>query len=449
MKILTQNPDLPLYLRDVISANVSGDYIYMYPPRQAYYAIDPVKIEHLIEKSLNRFDELNLYFHIPFCRQICSFCNLYTTVSTDEKQYENYIELLKIEFSRYVRLLHGKKINTLYVGGGTPSLLSPDLFFNLFNFIEHKLEIKIADIEEVAMEVSPETITGAKLSQYKSAGFNRINLGFQTTDRTELAGLGRSYTPPVLHQALKSAKSVNFKNICVDLIYGLKAQSFQSWQNSLEEVIAYSPQTVCIYPLTLRPATIYKAKGYVCTSGIEQYQKYDYAVERLIKAGYEQETHVRYVKEGGGYRQKANHWALQNLLGFGAGARSYLWYCDTRNGYGAYSRKKALENYVFSINSNLNPITDGFLMTDEERMRKAVILNLNELDRNWFIGLFGCDVTKVFPEEIELLQENGFLLVTPRELSLTARGIKHRDVIVQIFFSSRVKDLVAKYEYKD
>jgi oxygen-independent coproporphyrinogen-3 oxidase len=421
----------------------------MYPPRQAYHAIDSVDIENLIEKSINKFNDLNLYFHIPFCKQICSFCNLYTTVSTNEKQYKEYMELLKIEFAHYTGFLTKKKINTLYVGGGTPSLLSPDLFSNLFQFIEYELGVKIADIEEVAMEVYPDTVTKDKLTQYKAAGFNRINLGFQTTNSVELAGLGRSYKLSALHQTLESAKSVNFKNICVDLIYGLKDQSFQSWQNSLEEVIAYSPQTICIYPLTLRPATIYKAKGYVFTPGNEQYQKYNYAVERLSKAGYKQENHVRYVKDGGGYIQKANHWAMQNLLGIGAGARSYLWYCDTRNGYGAFSRKKALENYVFSIKNNLNPITDGFIMTDDERMRKAVILNIISLNRNWFMRLFECDVVDVFPKEIEVLQDSGFLLVSSDWLSLTAQGIKYRDVIVQVFFSSQVRNLVAKYEYKD
>jgi oxygen-independent coproporphyrinogen-3 oxidase len=426
------------------------DYVYMYPPRQAYHNINREDIDGLIQQSIAKFQEINLYFHIPFCRQLCSFCNLYTIRSTDVDQYKLYVELLKKEFSKYSQIISGKKINTLYLGGGTPSLLSPANIKDLFDFIEKNTTINISKIAEVAIEVSPETVDLNRFSELRHFGINRVNLGFQTLINSELRDIGRSYDANIPFQALSIIHRIGFDNVCIDLIYGLPRQTFDDWKYSVEKVLTFNPETICVYPLTLRPATIFNARGYVETVGPDQFRKYDYAEAKLISAGYKQETHIRYTKKSdGGYKQKANHWALQNILGVGAGARSYLWFCDIRNGYGAKNRNQIYKNYVENVLNSRQTVTDGFIMTEEERIRKAIILNLILLDRRWFKELFRTDVLEIFPEEFSFLKELKLLKIENNFLLLTKKGIRHRDAIVQLFFSEVVRDQIKCYRYAD
>ena len=448
MKLLFNTDASIEKLKALISKNAVGDYIYMYPPRQAYNRLDPKTAYGLVTESLNRFSNLNLYFHFPFCKQICSFCNLYTKVSKNKEEYAGYVKLLISELKMYEHLLYGKEINTIYIGGGTPSLLDPRDINSLLSYLEVKKICEIGKVPEVAMEVAPDTVEYSKFMELKDIGINRVNLGFQAANLTELESIGRTHGVSTLSNSFEVIKKIGFSNVCIDLIYGLQNQTFETWKNSIEFVINYNPETICIYPLTLRLNTPYNKKGYTYIDGEIQSKKYDFAVNAFHKAGYKQETHIRFIKENGGYLQKENHWRMQNILGIGAGARSYLWDCDTRNNYGTITREKAYRHYTDSITNNQIPITDGYLMTRDERMRKAIILNLISLDRGWFVGLFGEDIL-TFSPNIYALEILGFLIISDTKIELTPMGLKHRDLIVQLFFSKDVIDRTTNYLYKD
>lgn len=150
---------------------------------------------------------------------------------------------------------------------------------------------------------------------------------------------------------------------------------------------------------------------------------------------------------GGGYLQKSNHWAGENLIGFGAGARSYVQEADVRNGYSLRPRRAALVEYARRIADGIDPVTDGFVMDQEERMRKSAILGLMHLDRRNFATTHGYDPRDIFPQEFRVLEAEGLLADRGNVLHLTEAGVRHRDVIVQLFFSQRVSHLVAEYDY--
>ena len=155
---------------------------------------------------------------------------------------------------------------------------------------------------------------------------------------------------------IEDALSSGYDNVCVDLIYGLPEQDVADWQSIVRDVLAFEAPTVCAYPLTLRPNTGFSRRN-LDLVGAEQYSKYEVAREMLGQAGDAQETHVRYIKPGvGGYRQKANHWAGQDILGMGAGGRGYLHSCDYRNGYSIKRRRSALEAYAASLAEDRSPI---------------------------------------------------------------------------------------------
>ncbi len=200
---------------------------------------------------------------------------------------------------------------------------------------------------EVAIEVAPDNATPEGLAAFRDAGFTRINLGVQTSAADELRLVGRRYASGTIADALKNALDAEFGNVCVDLIYGLPGQSFDTWRSSVDFVVDYRPETVCAYALTLRSGTGFDRRGFRRVDDEDQFRKYDYANGTLLDAGYEQQTHVRWALPGrGGYLQKEYHWACEPLLGFGAGARSYLWAIDTRNGYSLRRRGAALDDYL-------------------------------------------------------------------------------------------------------
>jgi oxygen-independent coproporphyrinogen-3 oxidase len=432
-----------------IGDDITADYVYMYPPRQAYREVSSEELDPAVVRSLERGGTLNLYIHVPFCRQICAFCNLYAVASRDETLFERYIDALIAEARWYAPHASGRPVSTLYLGGGTPSQLSAAQLDRLMTGLEAILDFDRGAVTEVALEVAPDTVTGARLIEYRDIGINRINLGLQSAADAELRSIGRRQDARAATAAVATAVAAGFENVCVDLIYGLEGQSMDSWAASVDTAIALAPPTICAYALTLRPRTGYAARGYRSVVAGEQYAKYDYAHAALTAAGYVQETHVRWSRASmGGYVQKANHWALGSVLGLGAGARGYLWDCDYRNGYSAASRRPVLRDWFERVDRLGHGRLDGYLMDRDERVRKATILGLGHLDRQWARAVVGEDPVVRFAAELSALERAGAVIVDESSVRLTALGQRHRDVVVQAFFSETVRQLVRDHDYR-
>lgn len=424
-----------------------ADYVYAYPPRQAYYPVTEDVARTARATSLADARTMNLYVHVPFCRQICAYCNLFAVAGRNDDDHASYVDLVMSEF-RSLDLAKTGNLDTLYIGGGTPSLMDPALIGRLVEGSAAAVGADPGVVREVALEVAPDTVDEAKLASFRAAGINRINLGVQSWDNGEIHGIGRSHGHDVHHETLTAAMATGFDNVCVDLIYGLPGQSMESWTSSLHTVISYDPDTICCYALTLRPNTGFAARGHSDVGGNAQYAKYDIACSTLAEAGYEQETHVRWIRPGrGGYVQKANHWAGQNVLGVGAGARSYLRSADLRNGYSTRSRRKVLRDWAEAVRSGRSPVVDGYLMDHDERARKAIILGLGNVNRGRFRDTFGDDPLARFDEEMGALAKHGLIEITPERIALTNLGHRHRDVAVQLFFSDAVTQRLSEFDY--
>jgi oxygen-independent coproporphyrinogen-3 oxidase len=439
-------------LDKLIAQQTHVDYVYMYPPRQAYRSLDDDEHSQLpktISTSLRRFDDLNLYVHVPFCRQICSFCNLYA-VQGRGRELDEYVDAIIAEAESYATIAGRKSITTLYLGGGTPSILSAAQLEQLVTSLLATFSA-IPDVvpPETALEVDPATVDLDKLRDIRAAGINRINLGYQSMVHDEVIQFGRDRPTTAGAELLERALEVGFANVCVDLIYGLEGQTDENWRRSVRQVAAIGPPTVCAYALTLRPFTGYSRRGYSSLDGAMLYRRYDIADEILREAGYRRENHVRWVRDNGGYLQKVNHWAMRNVLGLGAGARSYLWDIDLRNGYSVRSRERPLRNYVRSIGEGMMPATDGYVMTNDERARKAAVLNLVSLDRAWYRSLIGDDPLARFPAEFDTLSNLGLCVIDPDRVALTDDGVKYRDLIVQALFSPAVRERLDEFDYSE
>lgn len=448
MKLLAETPekvDIEMLIRD----QVQGDYIYMYPPRQAYYPMSRDWLEGLIRSSLERTasEPLNLYLHFPFCRQICGFCNLYSVVARSDEPFSEYVNVLGREMRRHASLTTGRCIDTIYLGGGTPSILPARELDRCLGLIESAFHTDRSRVAEVAIEVAPDTVDLAKLREFVGIGINRINLGLQTTSDSGLHEIGRRHGFAAASEVIHDAMTCGFDNVCIDLIYGLPGQSIDDWRVIVEDILQFCAPTICAYPLTLRPGTSF-AQRTIALSGAEQYRKYEIARDLLCASGYVQETHVRYVIPArGGYRQKRNHWAGQDVLGIGAGARGYLRDSDYRNGYSIRRRRTALEGYYAHETAHRWTATSGFYLSKDERMRRQVILGLLDLDRDRFRSEFGKDVLNIFGEQMSRLASLELLAVEDDRVRLTSSGRKYRDLLVQMFFSSEVWKRIADFDY--
>ena len=436
-------------LLDAIDREERADYIYMYPPRQAYRFIDAVKAEELRARSISDSGNLDVYLHFPFCKQVCSFCNLFVSAGVSSDFQDRYVRSIIDEINRNQCHLSGKEINSIYIGGGTPSLLEAGKIIEVISRISSVSNYGVEDIPEVSMEVAPDTVTREKFKQLVGAGLTRVNVGAQSLSEQEVGSIGRKHDAQLIIDSIQTLIDVGIKNVSVDLIISLPGQSFSQWRSSVEGVIALRPETICLYPFTQRPMTGF-ARSHIDADD-QRYRKWEFAKCRLEEAGFESETHVRWKRKGsdGGYVQKKNHWGLKNIFGFGVGARSYTALVDTRNGYGLRNRKRIIENYISAIESGDSPITDGFVMTLDERKRKAIVLNMISLCRSWYASLFHSDPMDDFAEELMFLNENGLVKISDSHITTTELGLKYRDLVVQIMFSDNVRALVGSHDYRE
>jgi oxygen-independent coproporphyrinogen-3 oxidase len=446
------DPSKPRSVRELLDGDEHADYVYMYPPRQAYRALSPEvtrQFPDLVERSLAQSAEINLYVHVPFCRQICNFCNLYA-LNEGKDEFQHYVDTVLREATAYAALADRKQVASLYLGGGTPSLLSPAQVEQLVQGLLERFSRTPEHLpEESALEVDPNTVDVRKLRDFRMAGVNRINLGYQSFISAEVAALGRNRPEESGAYLLEQALSVGFANVCVDLIYGLANQTDASWQASVRQVAELGPETICAYALTLRPHTGYDRRGYLVVSGSTLRSRYAMASDILTDFGYRQETHVRWVRDGGGYLQKANHWALQNILGFGAGARSYLWHLDFRNGYSVRHRRSPLRAYDARVFAADFAADSGFLMSDDERRRKMAALNIQALDRHRFAQMFGTDPLTAFPEVLGPLIDAGVLRVDQDRIWIPPELMGDRDILAQFFFSPEVRRRIEEFNYDE
>lgn len=434
----------------LLSEDIRSDYVYMYPPRQAYGAVDLASANRLVEESLAAEDTIDLYLHFPFCRQICAFCNLYAIGAPKGEGEDEYIEVLLQELASYADILKGKVVTTLYLGGGTPSMLSAEGLHRVLQAVEATCGTPIGDIPEVSIEASVDSFDPVKFREFRRIGINRVNVGLQSSEDAELALVGRAHEQGRGVATLRALQEISFDNICVDLIYGLQGQSDASWISSLETIIALRPETICAYAITLRPLTGYAKKGYDAIGPRTLYARYDMAVQRLRAAGYEQENHVRFrASKAGGYVQKANHWAGRNVLGVGAGARSYLKAVDLRNGYSARNRKEVYKSYFARIRATGRGYVDGFVMSPDEVLRKRIILGLFDLDLDAVCAELGVDPVVAFADVFRRLEEADAIEWSDRRVRLTPIGARHRDVIAQMFFSGEVSRRLESFSYAE
>lgn len=439
-------------LRRAIADAELATYVYSYPSKRAYRALEPAPT--VAEVWAGGPDAVNLYLHVPFCAYRCAFCTLFLTTSHSEDLVERYVDSAVRQVRMYGDLLGDRVVVSLYLGGGTPTTLTPAQLTRLFDAVGTAFPHFLPGAE-VAVEGSPDTMTTGTLRCLRDLGVNRVSMGLQTLDADELRRVGRPYDMRTVHGAVAAIAAAGFENVNYDLIYGLEGQTPASWEASLLGTVAFGPQTITLYPVVFRPLTVIDRRrergADRFAADASKYDLYDTSVELLAGAGYHQNSFVRFTTLGtDGYQQEAADFAGVPLLGLGAGARSYTdaVHYGTDFAVGRRSTTDIIDGFVGHDHRPGERLSLGFALSEDERMRRFCILTLalGRLDPAAFARRFPGSDLGPFADELDALAAEGCTRTDGTGARcLTPRGFKYSNVIATLFRSAAVAELERAY----
>lgn len=346
----------------------------------------------------------NAYIHIPFCSRKCNYCSFvsYDTIALKNDYIEALCNQIKVNYQ-------GEKLNTLYFGGGTPSLLAIEDFNKILGLFKYDDRI------EITVEINPETVDKLYLKKLKEAGINRLSIGVQVFDDEILKIIGRKHSVKDVLSTVYDAKQVGFKNISIDLIYGLPNQSIKKFKHSLAQLKDLDVQHVSLYGLKIDEGSkFYNNEPEMLPDSDEQADMYILAVDYLKKMGYEHYEISNFGKKGYSSRHNLCYWNNSNYYGFGCAASGY-------EGDVRYSNTKSLEEYI------QNPIErQELIVTPQEKLEEEIFLGLrklNGIDVDYINEKYAIDFNIKYRNIIDKYLASGHFKITDKGYSLTLNGI--------------------------
>lgn len=374
---------------------------------------------------------LGLYIHIPFCVHKCDYCDFVSYVG-QEKLYEQYVQALILEIKSLSKLKE-YEIDTIYFGGGTPSILNEKYIKQIMNIIKSNLVIK--KNAEITIEVNPGTVTKQKLENYIQSGINRISIGLQETHNELLKQISRIHTYEQFLQTYELAKKAGFKNINIDLMIGLPNQTIEQVKENIKRIIGLNPEHISIYSLIVEEGTkIYKdlENGKISLPDeLVERKMYWLVKKELEKKGYTQYEISNFCKKD--YKSKHNYncWEQKEYIGVGIAAHSYI-------NQKRFSNITNLQNYIknckdekFEDNRILHEI-----QTIEDMKKEYMLLGLrtiNGISIQKFKQKFGENPIYIFRKELQKLVEEKLLEIDSDRIYLTNKGIDLANLVWEEF----------------
>lgn len=314
-------------------------------------------------------EKLGVYVHIPFCRAKCDYCDFYSLPGR-EGAMDDYLKALTAHIKETAPLTKGWQVDTIYIGGGTPSVFGEKRVTALLKELRHRFDV-VRDAE-VTCEANPESAGLGFLKAIRRAGVNRLSLGMQSSCDGELQAVHRLHDFSQVVDAVKAARKAKIKNLSLDLIYGLPGQSMESWQRSVEEALKLEPEHLSCYGLKVEPGTPLDGRvtrGEILPDDDLQADMYLWTVERLSQAGYPQYEISNFARPGFQSRHNLKYWMGKPYIGFGPGAHSDF-------GSRRYSFVRDLDAYIAGILSGGPIVDEDQLIPHRERGGEYLMLRL-------------------------------------------------------------------------
>jgi oxygen-independent coproporphyrinogen-3 oxidase len=375
-----------------------------------------------------------VYLHIPFCKSRCSYCDFATDVYRNADTVDRYVSAIcrEIEYSGSTspksQIPDPKSVDTIYFGGGTPSLLSPEQVDRILASVYEKFDVG-PDVE-VTMEMNPATVTHKSLSGYRSLGVNRASFGVQTFDDRELKLLARGHDANDARTTFQLLRDAGFQNVSFDLIAGLPGQTMKGWEHNLAESIAMAPEHMSLYLLEVHEATPLAEQ---VRSGRRQLpddelaaDMYELMIDELFAAGYVQYEISNFARQGYESRHNSKYWKLDPVFGFGVSGHSF-------DGQQRYANERDTLRYV-----ELIELSSAAQVSREsiEAASEFIFLGLRMtkgIDIEDYRARFGFDLEDRYRSQLAEARDSGLLEITGGKLRLTRRGMLFSNEVFSLF----------------
>lgn len=362
---------------------------------------------------------LGLYVHIPFCVSKCNYCD-FNSFKLNKELKDRYIKDLKKEMILYKDEFREKEITSIFLGGGTPSILESEEIKEIFFYIKSNFNIK--KDAEITIECNPGTLSKEKLITMKDLGINRLSIGLQATQESHLRYIGRIHTYEEFVKNYKEALDIGFKNINIDLMYALPNQNFDEWKDSLEKIVKLNPSHISAYSLILEEGTklhyMYEKNEFEMIDEDTDIKMYNYTINYLKDNGYNQYEISNYSKSGFECNHNILYWKCNHYIGLGPGASGYI------NNY-RYNNLESLNDYHEKLLNNEKPIDFIDELTIEDKIQEKIFMGLRMNEGIKFIEFkdeFDLDFKLRFKDVLKRLKENKLIIEDEFGIKLTQDG---------------------------
>ena len=370
-----------------------------------------------------------LYIHVPFCSAICNYCN-FNRGLFDADLKNRYVSALLTEIGSR-RVHDAEAADTIYFGGGTPSLLEPEEVGRIISACE--IHFNASPDREVTLEANPETVTVERLEGFRRAGVNRLSFGVQSFRDDELRRLSRLHGADRARAALGEARAAGFDNVSLDLMMWLPGQSVDAWLESVDEAALLQPEHLSLYLLEVYPNAPLRDEmaraRWSQAPDEDAATMYATAMERLEAAGYEQYEISNVAQPGRRSRHNLKYWTDGEWLGFGCGAHSTV-------GGVRWKNVSATEEYVTRVASAMSLEADVHRLTEAERVGDALFMGLrlsDGIDERVIERRYGIDVWQRYGSDLQRFVEDGLLMRQDRRMWLTRRGMLLAHEVMAVF----------------
>ena len=371
---------------------------------------------------------IGIYIHIPFCKQKCYYCDFVSYCNKDNL-IEKYIQAVKKEIQLQEII---KEIDTIYIGGGTPSYIEAKYIKEILEEIKTK---NISKEAEITIEVNPGTVKLEKLQEYKNCGINRLSIGLQSTQNNLLKTIGRIHNFEEFLETYKMARKIGFKNINVDLMLGLPNQKISELKESLEKVLELKPEHISVYSLIVEENTPIADKieknELILPEEETERNMYWYVKNTLELNGFHHYEISNFAKKGFESKHNLNCWEQQEYIGIGTSAHSYVE--NVR-----YSNTENLEKYIDNIEQG-TPENNKIIhevQNENDKKKEFMLLGLRKIDGikiSEFKKVFGDNPIYLFRNELKKLSDEELIGIDDDIIRLTNRGIDLANLVWEEF----------------
>lgn len=372
--------------------------------------------------------KLGIYVHIPFCIRKCKYCDFASFVCDNDMQ-NKYTDYIVKEINKYKNKAVDYIVNSVFFGGGTPSVLSSLNMHRIITAI--RAVFYLTEDAEISLECNPKTANFGKLKNYKKLGFNRISIGVQSLDDEILLKIGRAHNSKDFLECYTSAKLAGFGNINFDLMFALPDQTFESFKNTCDTLIKLNPEHISCYSLILEENTpLFNEKDFYEFADDEENRKmYEYAKKVFKDNGYNHYEISNFAKEGYECKHNLKYWEMQDYIGFGLSSSSFF---ENKR----HTNPDSLEEYFQLIENYKYPFESIIAEDKKDLMSEFMFLGLRKIkginDKD-FKELFNKSFFDIYKKEIEQHINNGLLIREDENIRLSNKGLDLANYVMSDF----------------